>query len=60
MYVDCEESSTELLEPRGIIDMNGDISISKVMNSQQTFPVSKQNLYYKVNSKSIVIKIKNL
>lgn len=39
LYVDCKEIGSEQLEPRGPIDMNGEVAISKLAYSQQTFPV---------------------
>lgn len=40
LYVDCENRSQELLEPRGQIDVSGNISISKLGDSRETVPVS--------------------
>lgn len=40
LFVDCEETAREILEPRGPIDANGNISISKLSNTKQTVPVS--------------------
>lgn len=40
LYVDCEEVARKSLEPRGAVDVNGNISIAKLDNSQQTVPVS--------------------
>jgi len=37
--VDCEQTTTERLEPRGPIDVNGDITISKLAGSRNTVPV---------------------
>lgn len=39
LYVDCEHMATERLEPRGPIDVNGDITISKLAGSRNTVPV---------------------
>lgn len=39
LYVDCEHTTTERLEPRGPIDVNGDITISKLAGSRNTVPV---------------------
>lgn len=39
LYVDCEETNTEQLEPRGQIDSDGTITIAKLADNQQTFPV---------------------
>lgn len=39
LYVDCEQTTTERLEPRGPIDVNGDITISKLAGSRNTVPV---------------------
>jgi collagen type IX alpha len=39
LYVDCEQTTTEFLEPRGPIDVNGDITISKLAGSRNTVPV---------------------
>lgn len=42
LYVDCQNQSTlEFLEPRGPIDINGVISVSKLSDSRETVPVSK-------------------
>lgn len=41
LYVDCQnKSSQDFLQPRGPIDINGDISISKLIDSRETVPVS--------------------
>lgn len=42
LYVDCEEASSEPLGPRGRLDANGRISVSKTVDSQQTVPVSRE------------------
>lgn len=41
--MDCDEGSTALLEPRGDIDVNGEITVSKLANTRQTVPVSITN-----------------
>ncbi|KAJ3648270.1 hypothetical protein Zmor_020084 [Zophobas morio] len=38
LYLDCEENARELLELRGPIDINGEISVAKLANSRQTVP----------------------
>lgn len=40
LYVDCEETTMERLEPRGPIDVNGEITIAKVVGKKETVPVS--------------------
>lgn len=42
LYVDCEEASSEPLSPRGALDANGKISISKIVDRQETVPVSSR------------------
>ncbi|KYB27295.1 Collagen alpha-1(IX) chain-like Protein [Tribolium castaneum] len=40
LYLDCEKNDEALLvEPRGPIDINGELSVSKLENSRQTVPV---------------------
>jgi hypothetical protein len=39
LYVDCEQSAAERLELRGPIDVNGNITISKLTASRATVPV---------------------
>ena len=40
LYVDCEQTTSEFLEARGPIDVNGVITISKLANgNRQTVPV---------------------
>lgn len=47
LYVDCQNrSSMTFLEPRGPIDINGDISISKLGDSRETVPVSKNEVNF--------------
>lgn len=53
LYVDCKEVGTEELGPKGPIDMNGEVAISKLANSQQTFPVSTLNLILRTIAKGV-------
>jgi collagen type IX alpha len=39
LYVDCEQAATDRLELRGPIDVNGNITISKLTASRATVPV---------------------
>lgn len=46
LFVDCQNrSSLDFLDPRGPIDINGDISVSKLGDSRETVPVSIQIVY---------------
>lgn len=46
LYVDCQNKSTlEFTDPRGPIDINGDISVSKLGDSRETVPVSVLHFY---------------
>ncbi|KAI4468272.1 collagen alpha [Holotrichia oblita] len=40
LFVDCQESSEEILEERNSLAINGHISIAKLANSKQSVPVS--------------------
>jgi hypothetical protein len=39
LYVDCEQTTADRLEQRGPIDVNGEITISKLTGSRSTVPV---------------------
>lgn len=39
LYVDCEQAATERMELHGPIDVNGNITISKLTGSRSTVPV---------------------
>ena len=39
LYVDCEHTAAERMEVRGPIDVNGNITISKLTGSRTTVPV---------------------
>lgn len=41
LFVDCKDMREKPMEPRGPIDINGNISISKFANSKETVPVSE-------------------
>jgi collagen type IX alpha len=40
LYVDCERNQEHSLQPRGPIDVNGVIEVSKTANGRRTVPVS--------------------
>lgn len=40
LFVDCKDMEEQPMDPRGFIDINGNISISKFANSRETVPVS--------------------
>lgn len=50
LYVDCEQSTTAFLQPRGPIDTNGEITVSKLANTKQTVPVCTLIKYYTIYS----------
>ena len=39
LYVDCEQTAAERMEVHGPIDVNGNITISKLTGSRSTVPV---------------------
>lgn len=51
LYLDCGRSASEPLQPRGPINLNGEISIAKVGNSKRTVPVSFIEFFREIQKK---------